>query len=226
MAFLESELRYSIIIYKIREFGGGTHYVDGNPKCLTPLTDVGKMDQYCEKTAGDGTSHPGTGRCRHHDKGDGKSDFNLDPFGRYNGAMRNQLLSSVRKYAQDPDMLDLTPELILLRAMLDLYIRRNPDFQDHNIGMVQNLVNQITGTVERIERITGRHILTVASARLMMTRAIDAARMFIDPEKMEQFIDVWQNDVISPVFGDIDKNEGLIVDGVINRLVDQDDPYS
>lgn len=77
----------------------------------------GKRFKYCEMRAGQGTDHPGTGRCRLH----GGESLNVT---RYSQVQHPRLRELIANFDQDPDPLDLLPELALLRALVVDYLNR------------------------------------------------------------------------------------------------------
>ena len=72
----------------------------------------------CRHPAGFRTDHPGTGRCWLHG---GKS---LIRTGRYATVERPHIQALLEQFAADPDPLNLTPEVLLTRALLMDYINR------------------------------------------------------------------------------------------------------
>jgi hypothetical protein len=73
----------------------------------------------CQLPAGWGTSHPGSGRCKHHG---GSSRIT---HGRYSTILRPAILERLAALqAADPDPLDLLPELHLLRALTIDFVQR------------------------------------------------------------------------------------------------------
>lgn len=80
----------------------------------------------CQNPAGHATDHPGEGRCRRHGgmtqiKGT-RHDVSL---GRYSDLQaRPRLRDLIQKYTDDPQLGDLTHELVLLRAITQDYLER------------------------------------------------------------------------------------------------------
>jgi hypothetical protein len=75
----------------------------------------------CRKPQGWGTDHPGQGRCKLHG---GKTPIK---HGRYSEIKRPALRALIEKFSQDPDPLNLLPEVITLRAMFVDLINRFDD---------------------------------------------------------------------------------------------------
>lgn len=186
------DLRDNLILYHSNTVGGGTYTVDGEPICLERLRDG--SGSHCSLKAGMGTDHPGTGRCKYH----GGCAGHPIEHGRYAKVARNRLHHSYIDYIEDPDLMNLTPELVILRSLLDEAIMR---FEEHGttseIKLCASLVDSITKLVDKIDTIQSRHVLTVSSIRYLMLRAMDVAGRFIDVEQLPVFIDAWENDVQS-----------------------------
>lgn len=183
-----------------------TYYVDGEPLCLsTQLSSkYGTRHQMCSLRAGYGTSHPGTGRCKFHGGSLGSEVLHIKN-GRYAPVLSERLKDQMERYASDPDVLDLTPELVLLRTTLANVLEMYQDVPvNSEEGMfatkwMVDLIERIGNMVERIERINRDHVLTAASAKLVMLKAIDAARMFVPPDRMQEFIEHWRENVVGLV---------------------------
>ncbi|MFW8627673.1 hypothetical protein [Deinococcus sp. ME38] len=78
----------------------------------------GKAGQYCKNAAGKGTDHVGQGRCRLHG---GATPIK---HGRYSRIQRPRLQTLMAELAKDADPLDVTQELLILRALVTDYIER------------------------------------------------------------------------------------------------------
>jgi hypothetical protein len=72
----------------------------------------------CVQPAGWGTSHVGQGRCRFH------GGNNLVRHGRYSTIQRDQIRVLIEKHEQDPDPLNILPELAAARALFEDFIDR------------------------------------------------------------------------------------------------------
>lgn len=86
---------------------------------------IEKRQKHCNAPAGQGTDHPGQGRCKFH----GGSTAIIT--GRYSGISRPSLSDLVAEQElSDPDPMDLLPELQLLRALLVDFVNRYSEFKD------------------------------------------------------------------------------------------------
>lgn len=72
----------------------------------------------CERPAGWGTPHPGTGKCKLHG---GSAPIK---HGRYSVIKREELRELIEEFEADPDPLNIFPELATLRALVADYINR------------------------------------------------------------------------------------------------------
>ena len=77
----------------------------------------------CRRPAGWGTSND-EGRCKLHG---GATPIR---HGRYSKLSHRRLGDLLQRYEDDPDPLNLLPELALLRALLEDYVERYDDFRD------------------------------------------------------------------------------------------------
>lgn len=125
--------------------------------------------------------------------------------GRYSSVTTGRLNDLYNSYRQDPDMLDLTPELALLRAITSNFLEYyadvplpEPEYRS-DLKMILSLLEQVSKQVERIQRIDAEQTLTVAIAKLIMVRAITIAEEFVPSTMMDQFVSTWEREVIAPI---------------------------
>lgn len=91
--------------------------------------------QLCRKTAGAGTTHPGQGRCRRHDRGGPKQLKS----GFYSTIHHHTVQDTlVRLSTVEANILDLSGEANLLRALTIDYINRYKEFQDALMAWYQD----------------------------------------------------------------------------------------
>lgn len=95
-------------------------YVRGpyNPASTPCCGAKNRAGKPCKRPAGWGTDHPGTGRCKLH------GGLTPAPVGRYASVERPRIKDLMRQFEEDPDPLNLLPEVQLLRALLLDYINR------------------------------------------------------------------------------------------------------
>lgn len=76
----------------------------------------------CTRPAGWGTDHVGQGRCKLH------GGSNPIKHGRYSKVTRPRIAELLRQFEDDPDPLDLLPEVQLLRALIIDFIERYDEY--------------------------------------------------------------------------------------------------
>lgn len=84
-----------------------------------------KRGKYCKARAGAKTDHPGVGRCTNHG---GASQAVSTTHGRYSRIQRVKLKDLIEELENDPDPLDLFPELATARALFIDWIDRYDEF--------------------------------------------------------------------------------------------------
>ena len=198
MGIPHQELLDKIILFQANTEGGGTYYVEGRPTCLASLRGEEGKDQHCSLVAGWGTMHTGTGRCKYHG---GRFDPRLT--GRYSSHLRKRLRIQYEDFITDPDMLDLTPELAtqrtLLRDMLEMYETgmHSGIIDARTLKQALTTLEDIGKMVERIERIKSQHVVTAATARLLVAKGLEVGRRFLEdrPELLPKFVETWHKEV-------------------------------
>lgn len=191
--------------------GGATYYVDGEPKCFRLKTGIHSDNDHCGYPAGMGTDHPGTGCCHMHNP---KYYSRRMKHGRYSDVSKRKQKILYEEYVNDPDMLNLVPELALLRSILaDVHHSQYDVTKPRTVTQVANLIMQVTQVVERIEKIQSSQILTVAVARLIMVKAIEVAKQYIPEEQHREFIQDWKTDVLGDLEMTSNNTSSLIIEG-------------
>lgn len=171
-----------------------THFVNGEPYCLDPLSAEGKEDQYCSQEAGFGTDHFGTGSCRYH-WGNSIPSKLQHTYGKY---LKRDLRARFMEFSQydEIQLMDLRPELMLLRTILtDTVDAYQQTGSVRALDVTLRLLDNITTTVDKIDKIQSRQTLTAAMAKKMFLDAIQIVRTFLPPEKVPAFIEAWRAEV-------------------------------
>lgn len=183
--------------------GGLTYYVNGVATCLGQRKNDENTHEYCSLSSGTGTGNEGTGRCKFH----GGSSLARPTTGRYSVIAKGQLKEQYEEFIRDPNMLDLVPELSIQRVALSEAIKRYESTKDPvDLELMLKTSQMIVGTTTKIENIQSQKVMTVASARLMMVKAVETMRKILtqwfpdapDEEinrKLEQFMETWKEDV-------------------------------
>jgi len=114
----------------------------------------------------------------------------------YSGVLDKRMRMTYEDFLNDPDILNLTPELALLKMMLVNFIQgcNQEALQDTDvIRTAAGLLETVGRMVERMERIQSNHTLTMATMRLIMARAIDVLKgKWVPEEDMQEFLAEWK----------------------------------
>lgn len=144
----------------------------------------------CQRPAGWGTAHVGTGRCKLHG---GASPSGVDSpqfkHGRYSKVMPQRIADTLS--ASNADPLDLLDELDLQRGLLSNYLARfntvTPQASD--IAFMMSWLSDIGRTVERIVKMRNETALTRAEMTYLAARIADLVGEFIpDVDRQQAFI--------------------------------------
>lgn len=174
--------------------GGDTYFViiptkDGvRPICYRQI--VGHPDRVCTNSAGTETWHPGTGACYRHG---GAVPENVHIVtGRYS-KIRERLRDRVDNYlAQDrSQLLDLTSELAVTKAIFDEFLESYPEPKSEDFGVFLHRFQAIVGTlgtlVDKISLIDNRNTLTTAQVMYAKSVMLDIILKYIaDPAARER----------------------------------------
>ena len=144
---------------------------------------------YCSLKAGLGTSHQGKESCKYHERGSPAITT-----GRYATVTRNRIIDAMEQYRNDPDVLNLIPELAMLRGSLEVFVAgtNKNETSDKTISLILRTVDSIGSMVDKIDKIQSRQVLTAASARLLMLRAVDIAKLYVPQDRVSDFILEWK----------------------------------
>lgn len=101
-----------------------------------------KRDKYCGARAGQGTDHPGEGRCINHGGGA------LVKHGRYRNLSSKRFQILVAEMEEDTDPLDPFPELHLMRALVKDWINRYMENTEALIAWHHSFTEEYQNQVE------------------------------------------------------------------------------
>jgi len=176
--------------------GGNTYYIitpgKDDPRALCYRQIVKHPERVCTNSAGSETWHYGTGACYRHG-GAVPENVHLVT-GKYS-KMRGRLAERVQEYLKQDrsQLLDLTSELAVTKAVYDEFIENHPDFvtQEDEIGVWLHRFQAITGTlgnlVEKISRVDNRNTLTTAQVMYLKAVVLDVILKYIvDPSARER----------------------------------------
>ena len=194
MALFRSYLHKVLVLYSENGVDGGTYYLNGIAVCMQPLGDKRiSSNEYCSRPAGYSTDHLGEGRCRMHSL---PNVADMATMGRYDSVAVGDMRMAYEAFVTDPRLLDIAPELALQRSLLaklwNDYID-TPDTTD--VRAVLNVIRDITDSVAKMEKIQSQHVITAAMARFVISKALDVARRFLPPNRMEEFVGAWRSEV-------------------------------
>jgi len=174
--------------------GGVTYHIilkgDKNPRALCFRPIHGNREWRCEKVAGYGTSHVGTGACKFHG---GADKTPVITNGRTAFATKQRLAEKIDAYLNKSrdELLDLTKELAAIRAIFDEALEHFPDPDAEDYGMWFRRMTELIGTigslVEKISRTDSRNTLTAAQVLYLRATVADILMKYIkDPADRER----------------------------------------
>lgn len=149
------------------------------PICGKPKRDG--SGEPCTQPAGWGTDHVGVGPCKLHG---GASPIK---HGRYSKLRREALRDLIAQYEQDPDPLNLLPELATARALLQDFLDRNAADPDHQLDVeaAGKLLTDIANIVARIERIRSANAISRPELYRIMGEMGRVVERWIGEENMD-----------------------------------------
>ena len=161
----------------------------------------------CTRPSGWGTTHPGEGHCKLH------GGSNPIKSGRYSKVTRERIRELIAQFEDDPNPLDMTPELAACRALFQDYIERYDGFvealmawhasydgerptakprQILDIADAYRIIAEITRIVKRIEDVSAASAISRADFYRVMTEMGRAVDLNVeDPVIREKIHDAW-----------------------------------
>lgn len=138
----------------------------------------------CLQPAGWGTDHAGMGRCRFH------GGATPVKHGRYSTVKRDAIRELIERHEDDPDPLNILPELAAARALFQDYVERYDEWRDAlvawhesftedgegtgkprqvlDVADAYRIVSEVTKIAERIERIRSADAISRADLYRVM----------------------------------------------------------
>jgi len=143
----------------------------------------------CQHEAGWATDHVGEGRCKLHG-GINKSSIKT---GRYAKAAHGRLGKKIREHLNDPNPLDLTSELAILRARVDFIAEQIDDQNtlptaDQSAAIVA-VVSGIQRLVDTISKVQTRELLTSNESLYLLVTLADVLTTEISYVRKEAISD-------------------------------------
>lgn len=146
----------------------------------------GPDDRPCIAKKGSGTDHPGVGLCRFHCACKGRPDGHLSYYSR---RAKDQKLQGLidEMDAAGHDILDLTPELLMLRAKMKLFLDEKVDFDPETVKSLTLIQEQLRKTIETVNNKRYQTMLSRETFDLILMRMAEALMEYVtDPEILEK----------------------------------------
>lgn len=188
-----------------------TYLVNGKPLCWRKTRNATAKYENCHKPAGWATDHVGSGACKLHGGKAGRPMLN----GKYSHVKKTRLKESFERFANDPHLMNMDSEIAWARALLSDLLERHDTTHDEEdilriIELEKKMIDSIITAIEKRAKVEDRHTMTVAQARLLMLRAIDVQKKWLeemhpdeDPERikelLEDWLQVWRAEVEKPL---------------------------
>lgn len=135
---------------------------------------VNKQGNPCGNPAGARTSHKGEGKCYKHG---GASNGAPLKHGRYAYSIHGKLGDKIRKHMENPNPLDLSPELALLRARIEFLTdeisKTDAKPTPSETSMMLLLVQGIQKVADTISKIQTREVLTAREVEYLLHTLVD-----------------------------------------------------
>lgn len=199
MGITLEELKSKEMLYRANTKGGGTYIVDGKPLCLSYMQPWNDFDGYCTHPAGWGTDHFNLGRCKQHCGLDKDQRYAL---GRYTKWTKARLQDDYEAFVTDPELMNLSPELAILRTILRETIATYEATGDmKSLAFANTVLDNVGRMVERMEKIQSDHVLTAATARYLIAKGLEVARRYVPEGQMYVFVAAWKDEVQAALTG-------------------------
>jgi hypothetical protein len=151
-----------------------------------------KRQKYCRARAGAKTDHPGVGRCRQHDGG-GDAKLKHGRKRRYASVKSSRLRQLIAEHADDPNPLDLLPELAAARALFEEFLERGgEELEPETLAQSIALVDGVSRIVDRIERMRSSNALSLSELERLMFEMLRVVRHHVtDPAVCAKIEEGW-----------------------------------
>ena len=126
-----------------------------------------RLGRPCQQPAGAGTDHPGEGRCRHHG---GRSKTT---HGRYSRYSSRRLADRLAHLDEDPDPLNLLPEVKMIRALASDFIDR---YEEYRAALLQWNADEASEALAEKRKPRPQRILDISDASSLLeqvSRVVD-----------------------------------------------------
>jgi len=141
---------------------------------------------YCQRPAGEGTSHNGEGRCKLHGGADG--------IGRpVETGLHSELRDDLREYVEQAATMDapgdLRGELAVLRGLLYDYLNGNDGLERDDVDAAHKLLKEIRRTSDTIHKQLQRERLTKQEEEKLFTTFAKIVRQYVPEEDRDSALD-------------------------------------
>jgi phage FluMu protein gp41 len=187
-------------------------------------SDVG-AGKTCRNPAGYKTDHPGQGRCKFH------GGMSPRKHGRYSKVLHKSVVEAMNELeALETNVMDLEPELKLLRALIVDYINRYEDITDAllawfadkesgtkprrilDIADASRMIEQVSKIVERIHKIKSEGAITLETFRRVTEQMGIIVAKHVNNRQILSAIEIeWNNLVLDAKSFDHSKPEDVSV---------------
>ncbi len=151
---------------------------------------IGTVGDRCQFKAGRETEHPSYGRCKYHHGGGSYSIAGEMATGRHSKTFKRLVHERIQAYAADPRRMDLSRELGIQRAMLELLLDKLDDDSDDAevlrlISGISSMANQVAKLADKISTIDHRTALTVNQVMYIQVTVIDVMRRHLPQDAVQ-----------------------------------------
>ena len=162
---------------------------------LASLEKYGPDDRPCVNAKGQRTTHPGVGHCRMHCECKGRPNWHLggDKFSYSRRAHDKRLKELIDEMdAANHDVLDLEPDVLLIRAKIKLFLDDKQDFDPETVRSFTLLADQLRKVVETINDKRFKASISLETFNLIQYRMAEVLMRYItDPEILEKISGDW-----------------------------------
>lgn len=165
------------------------------------LVKINKIERYgpderpCMNKKGFKTSHPGSGLCSFHCDCKGRANFHLTNKFSYSKRAVSKRLSAIidEMEAAGHDLLNLEPDVVLLRGYIRLFVESKNDLDPETIKSLTSLSEQLRKNIETINNKKFKSMITMEMFQMLMYRMGEVVSKLVnDPEVLQRITDEWQ----------------------------------
>lgn len=153
----------------------------------------------CHADAGKGTDHLGEGRCKHH------GGASIVKHGRYSKVRREPIRKLIAEFEEDPDPLDLLPDLAAMRALFTDFVERYDEWREAilawhasfgtengnakprqilDLADATRILDRVGKMVERIEKVRSANAISQPEFYRMMGEMGRVVAEYVEDEEL------------------------------------------